>query len=616
VIVEMKHLTLLCLANESEESLKNLRELGCVHLDLSAASSADLSQARVNITEAEKALRILSSAKKGIIPSPASGEGFIRDEDIVNVNAIESLKNEGDSIKAILEVDALRQRLIDGASRLSRMIEMYEPFGDFDPALAMSLREKGFQIELAKVRKGVALNVEDGYVQSISDDGRFAYVAIVGRGEALKVNGGEYEVVPIPAERLSNSKARLSAATDKISACTCALASAEELGQKILAEKPSLVDAVEFAAAKDVIASQGEVAYVVGWIPFDKVDGLKAKAKDAGWAVVLRNPKEGEVPPTLIRPPKLFRPVTALFNALGIAPAYEESDVSVPFMCYFSIFFAMLVGDGGYGAIVFALTMFGWFKAGKNLMIRPWRVLMSVFSVATIAWGFLSNTWFGAGLPFATEWESVKWLADPSYKNMMFLCFTIGASHLIIARLWSGACILNDRKCLSQFGWAGILFFMYWVTNTIVGIFQVVPSWLYVVFAVSLVLVFGFTLKGNELKSRGIELGMLPLNIMSALGDIISYVRLFAVGLASVKVAQNFNDMALANDWPLIMKCTVSVLILLVGHALNFAMAALSILVHAVRLNTLEFSNHKGVSWAGYAFAPFKKRDKNKSKSN
>jgi ATP-dependent protease HslVU (ClpYQ) peptidase subunit len=61
VIVEMKHLTLLCLANESEESLKNLRELGCVHLDLSAASSADLSQARVNITEAEKALRIASS---------------------------------------------------------------------------------------------------------------------------------------------------------------------------------------------------------------------------------------------------------------------------------------------------------------------------------------------------------------------------------------------------------------------------------------------------------------------------------------------------------------------------------------------------------------------------
>ena len=116
----------------------------------------------------------------------------------------------------------------------------------------------------------------------------------------------------------------------------------------------------------------------------------------------------------------------------------------------------------------------------------------------------------------------------------------------------------------------------------------------------------GFTLKGNELKSRGIELGMLPLNIMSALGDIISYVRLFAVGLASVKVAENFNSMAVNLDLPIWIKWLPLVLILLVGHGLNLAMAGLSILVHAVRLNTLEFSNHKGVSWAGYAFRPFK----------
>ena len=236
-----------------------------------------------------------------------------------------------------------------------------------------------------------------------------------------------------------------------------------------------------------------------------------------------------------------------------------------------------------------------------------------MFSSATIAWGLLSNTWFGAGLPFAAEWPTVKWLSDPTYSNMMLLCFTIGASHLVLARIWTGLCMLNDRTCLSQFGWAGIILFMYFVTNAIVGIFSGIPSWAYWMFGVSLVLVFGFTLKGNELKSRGIELGMLPLNIMSALGDIISYVRLFAVGLASVKVAQNFNDMALglmsASDslWVRPLLALALVAVLLVGHGLNFAMAGLSILVHAVRLNTLEFSNHKGVSWAGYAFSPFRK---------
>jgi V/A-type H+-transporting ATPase subunit I len=606
MIVEMKHLTLLCLAKESQETLKNLRELGCVHLDFTSASSADLSQARLNVSDAEKALRVLDSAKKGILPSPVSGEGIVLEEDIADVSALKALKSDGDEIGAVLRVDALRQRLIDGVAKLSRTIEEYSPFGEFDPAELASLREKGFRIELAKVRKGTTLSVEDGCVQNIGDDGKFLYVAIVARqGKAID---GECEFVALPAQRLSLLKSRLSAAQEKIAECTKALSSAELLRKKILSSQPGLLDAVEFAAAKDIISSKGEIAYISGWVAFDNAEGLKKKAKELGWAAILRDPAAEEIPPTLIRPPKLFRPVTALFEGLGIAPAYNETDVSVPFMCYFSIFFAMLVGDGGYGSIIFALTVFGWFKAAKNKTLRPWLTLMSVFSLATIAWGLLSNTWFGAAFAFAADWASVKWLADPSYKNMMFLCFTIGASHLIIARLWSGLSVLNDRRCLSQFGWAGILFFMYWVTNTIVGIFQAVPTSLYVVFAVSLVLVFGFTLKGNELKSRGIELGMLPLNIMSALGDIISYVRLFAVGLASVKVAQNFNDMALANDWPVLMKCTVSVLILLVGHALNFAMAGLSILVHAVRLNTLEFSNHKGVSWAGYAFSPFRKR--------
>jgi V/A-type H+-transporting ATPase subunit I len=100
---------------------------------------------------------------------------------------------------------------------------------------------------------------------------------------------------------------------------------------------------------------------------------------------------------------------------------------------------------------------------------------------------------------------------------------------------------------------------------------------------------------------------------MSALGDIISYVRLFAVGLASVKVAENFNSMAIglvsgADEWWLkAIFSILMVLILILGHALNLVMAGLSILVHAVRLNTLEFSNHKGISWAGYAFKPFRK---------
>ena len=195
----------------------------------------------------------------------------------------------------------------------------------------------------------------------------------------------------------------------------------------------------------------------------------------------------------------------------------------------------------------------------------------------------------------------------------MLVCFTIGASHLMLARIWNGVCRLPDSTAIAEFGWAGVLLFMYFVTNSLVGIFPSIPPSMTWVFGVSLVCVFLFSVKPKDLKKNGIALGMLPLNIMSSLGDVISYVRLFAVGLASVKVAENFNSMALglvSGDKPLWLNALMSVgtvLILVAGHALNLAMAALSILVHAVRLNTLEFSNHKGVSWSGYAFRPFRR---------
>jgi V/A-type H+-transporting ATPase subunit I len=134
------------------------------------------------------------------------------------------------------------------------------------------------------------------------------------------------------------------------------------------------------------------------------------------------------------------------------------------------------------------------------------------------------------------------------------------------------------------------------------------PGFMLPVGGVAVLLIVLFMLDRGELRTEGINLAMLPLNIMSCLGDVISYVRLFAVGIASVKVAENFNQMALSLSLPLWIKIPVVLLILLAGHGMNLLMGALSILVHAVRLNTLEFSNHKGVSWSGFAYRPFRRQ--------
>ena len=578
MIVPMKRLFLLCVADETARTLAALRDLDVAHLDLTADTGAATGPAKERLEMAERAVRIVQKA----VREQAGAAGAA---------------DASRSVDEVMALDAKREGLKGEVEALKATVRRYAPFGDFDPALAKRLEAAGVKLVLR-------------------DDGSFE---LLYGEETAEARPGTHQV-PLPAERLGATQERLAAAEREIAALTAEIAATDV--DAIIRSVPALRDAVAFAAAKDEMAANRfgdgasgaeapQIALVRGWIPADAAPALGAAAKANGWGVALRDPDPDETPPTLIRPPKLFRPVTALFSGLGIAPAYREADVSVPFMCYFSLFFAMLVGDGGYGAVILALTLWGWRKyraaAKPAPMVRSWLTLLTVFSVATVVWGGLSNTWFGAGLPFAAEWPTVKWLGDPTYNNMMLLCFTIGVSHLMLARIWTGLCMLNDRTCLSQFGWAGIVLFMYLVTNTIVGIFSGIPVWAYWMFGVSLVAVFGFTLKGNELKSRGIELGMLPLNIMSALGDIISYVRLFAVGLASVKVAQNFNDMALGLDLPLWLKVVPMVLILLVGHGLNFAMAGLSILVHAVRLNTLEFSNHKGISWAGYAFKPFRK---------
>ena len=400
--------------------------------------------------------------------------------------------------------------------------------------------------------------------------------------------------------RLSKMQEKLARIENRIGIDTAKIAMSDE--KAILAKHPALRERMEYEQAKELMAEKGAVAVISGWIPETKMSGIREQGTRNGWGLLLRDPAEGEIPPTLIEPPKFVKPVKALFEGLGIAPAYNEADVSVPFMGYFSLFFAMLVGDGAYGAIFLAATLFL-----RKKLSRSWFVLMTVFSLATIGWGVLSNTWFGESVPWCDDWPVVRWIngADASagheYDNIMFLCFTIGASHLMLARIWNGICKLNDRSCLGEFGWAGIVLFMYILTNSIVGIFGGVPTWAFWMFGVSFLTVF--------IQAKGMDKGMLFLNVMSVLGDVISYVRLFAVGLASVQVAGNFNAMALDLGLPWWIKWLPVVLIMLVGHGLNIAMAGLSVLVHAVRLNTLEFSNHKGVSWAGYAFRPFGRKE-------
>jgi len=605
MIVPLKHLTLLCVASDRELTLERLHDLGVVHLNLAAVDSENLRHAQARLAAAQHALKILADAHAHapVWPTtigPHRIHGHEMDVDAL-LNA--QLPTITAKIDAVLHVAELRQSLINEAERLDRDIALYLPFGDFDVELPSRLAEQGLPVLLFRAPVNTTFVEPEGVlIEEFGADDKFTYCVMIGKGELPET----CERLDPPQAPVSMLQARYRQALEKAERITARLKLGYANRTPLEKEIIRLTDVRDFATASDTMQSHGAIAWITGWMPSEREDLLREAAAEHAWGILIRDPEPSELPPTLLRPPRLFSPMLTLFKALGISPAYNEADVSVPFFCFFSIFFAMLVGDGGYGILIFLLTLYAR-KKHPQAPRAPF-VLLYCFSAATVVWGALSDTWFGTHPAFASNAVSL-WLNHPDkgINNTMLVCFTLGVIHLSVARIWNAISMFPDTKFLAQAGWVGVIWFMYCMACKVVGIFPA-PHFIYYVFGVSLVLIFAFTLKKSELKDHGIELGMMPLNIVSCLGDIISYVRLFAVGLASVKVAENFNSMAINLDLPLWVKIIPMVLILLIGHGLNFAMAGLSILVHAVRLNTLEFSNHKGVSWSGFAFKPFKRK--------
>jgi V/A-type H+-transporting ATPase subunit I len=607
MIVPMKHLTLLCVAEAREQTLEILRASGMIHLEIHNDASPGYQNAHAKLAHNRRAQYILNAAvaDKPVIPAPlfrlppytpeyaATLAGWISKP----LPKITGTPEE--QVATVIRLSEIRQGLVDEANRLAHQISTIKPFGTFDVELPKRLAAQGLEVTL--FRCPAPVTVPTLYCAT---EGKTCYCVQVGEPELPP----QAERLPLPdadLDTLKEQRVRTLTRADEIGEL---LKAATQTKTILTSHEHVLKDQCTFISALDTMQAQGPVVWITGWCPADQTEALRKMAHQHAWGLLLRDPLDSETVPTLLRPLRWLRPMLALFKALGISPAYDEADVSLPFFAFFSIFFAMLVGDGGYGLLMLALSLWGRTRVKPTAMARAPFTLLTTFSLATIVWGALSNTWFGFH-PAVLSNTASQWLNAPGGKgdgNMMLICFTLGVIHLTIARAWNAVVLFPDTKFLAEVGWIGVIWFMYFLAGNIVGVLPM-PSVMKIVLGISILLIVCFMLKKHELKAGAAELGMLPLNIISCLGDIISYVRLFAVGLAGVKVAENFNAMAISIDLPVYIKIIPLALILLLGHGLNLAMAGLSVLVHAVRLNTLEFSNHKGIAWAGIPFTPFRK---------
>ena len=314
-----------------------------------------------------------------------------------------------------------------------------------------------------------------------------------------------------------------------------------------------------------------------------------------------------------------------MFDILGTVPGYREYDISFWFLGFFTLFFAMIIGDAGYGCL-FLLTAAALTVKSKKPSDAV--QLLWVLSIATIVWGAMTGTWFG--LEGAMDVPLLRSLVVPTFANypeyfnvtttqqqnsVMKFCFILGTVQLSLA------CVMNIRRktqekdlsWVADLGWLCAICALYFVVLYLVIGEQVnlTPIAAVVLLGFVLVVCFG-GMSPDKTFAQGLKAGLgnaftVFLNTISAFGNIMSYIRLFAVGMASLAIAQSFNNMALGFKGPLVV---VGILIMLVGHGLNIVMGLLSVVVHGVRLNLLEFSGQLGMEWTGTAYAPFKKLDK------
>jgi len=577
MIVPMKRLNLLCLSSARDATLRSLQDLGAVHVtSLRPPDSRALETSRNHLAYIKRALETMP--KKTVVPPSGLSA------DVVVSLVWTMLQDKKDIEDAMADLQQERTRI--------------EPFGSFDPAMIRALRERGIYIKLFVVSPGTEVDAPSGAVIiEVNRDKTGVYLALFAR-EDVSIPFPEFR---LPERSLKEIDDQIAENILRLEDCVSSLRLHEGDHEAVAALRDKIDDTVHFLEARDGMGSAAPVSFLRGYLPADQESMILQAARREGWGVQIDEPHDDEDVPTLIRNPRWVKPIKTVLQGINVLPGYREVDMSAVFLVFFSLFFSILIGDAGYGVLFLLITRFARFKL-PNAPAEPFS-LLTLTSIGTIIWGVISGTYFGVtAIPPLLAGLRIDWLSDT--RNMMSLCFLIGAIHLTVAHLWSAIRLAPALGFLAQLGWIGMTWFMYFIAHDLV-LGREMPDGVQWLAIVGGVLILLFMTPVSKLKDEWYQHIMFPLNIVSNFVDVVSYLRLFAVGSASVAVAAAFNRMAIGDGITGFGTGLIAALILFFGHTLNIVLGAMGILVHGVRLNTLEFSSHLGVQWTGRPFEPF-----------
>ena len=643
MIEPMKKVSVVLLNKEKEEALKSLRKIGLVHLEKIEGASEKLTAFKEYSNNAMLTESILGEIK---LPKQKKySTPKLSNDDVI------ALCSE------VVQKSERKKQLMEEISADTTELDRFAQWGSVSNEDLEFLNEKGIALKLYEINAD-KYNLVDKDIQTIlvNNDKKTVRFLIVnggeGRPEKLLPEAFEVPFPRISTNLLEEEIRKDEKELDQIQAFY------EEKAKyipAITAFKKALESDIEFenvnagmSCEKD--RTENDLAWISGYVPTADLEVFKRYCADNEWAAAFADPEDEDTEvPTKLKNNKFVSLIYPLTDFLGTVPGYHEFDISGWFLLFFTIFFAMIFGDGGYGLLVAAVILLLMIKtklSGKKVPAAFGLFLL--VSLATVVWGAVTCTWFGIpsdmlpdwltglSIPFisgayeTTQWH-VPWNNDPSVyltkdQNLQIFCFSLALIQLCVAHIKAAVRNAKDKKGLKVLGDLGSLLQlvgMFWVVLAMVVNGKVFPmlgnigsvpvgyievSLIAIGFAMSFVFANYEGSVGASILESCKNIISVLLGVVNVFSDIVSYIRLWAVGLAGAAISNTVNTLA----GPILGHAILfiaAIILLVFGHGLNMILNVLSVIVHGVRLNTLEFCTHIGMSWSGVKYQPF--ADKN-----
>jgi len=582
----MKKAAIIMQQKDAEGAVTALRSLGVVHVEhQQMPKGKDISLLEEDLALANEVLEIITKAES-LEKKRARGEEKV-------------LVDWRQTARHIIDLWKRLDHLQEYSKVLKQQISEWQAWGDFDPQAITGLAENNVYVKLYHIpKKELQRLPEDLIVEEIAFKSGMVYCAAISQENI----GIGFKELQLPKFSLGFMQKRLAEDEKIINEIKLKLDEYSFYQKELSGIKQFLQKELEFHEAVNGMAEAQNLTYLVGYAPAENEEQLTELAKKEGWGVFITGPLAEDNVPVLLRNPKWVSLINPVFKLMEVVPGYHELDVSPLFLLFLSLFFGMIIGDAGYGAVYCALTFLAQRKYANKAKDKRVFFLFYLFSSCAILWGLLTGTVFGQQWYRAQGFQALA----PALNNTKFLmsfCFLLGAVQLSLAHAWRAWKKFPSLTALTDIGficllWVGFLLAKMFILGEP---FPVVGKWLALA-GVTLIIFFVSPQK-NIFKGIGEGLGTLALGAVGNFSDVVSYIRLFAVGLAAVAVADSVN--ALAGG----MGANIAgrLIILFIGHTINIMLGPISVLVHGIRLNVLEFSLlHGNVTWSGLAYKPLK----------